>query len=113
MIHLINGKTIPQKQTDCIKLNPLIPLSETDGNCGKCAMKQFASTYIWRPATLIYKPVEVVIIGKCPWFLMMQERDRAISKNDSLGQTISAALREIDLLRETLEKNKEYYSVQR
>lgn len=111
MIHLIDGKRIPQRQTDCIKLTPLIPLSETGGNCGKCAMKQFASTYIWNPSTLTYKPVEMVIIEECPWFLMMQERDRANSKNDSLGQTISAALREIDLLRETLEKNKEYYSV--
>jgi len=113
MIHLIDGRVIPGSQVDCINMNSLPPLSEIGGNCKNCAMKQFALTRTSRPVHLNYKPIEIVYIEKCPWFLMMEERDIAISKNESLGQTISDAVDEIDLLKDILQRNKKYYSVER
>ena len=110
MIHLINGKVIPKSQIDCLNMIKLEPLTK-EGTCERCAMKQFAASKTYRPPHLDFKPLEVVYINQCPWFLMMEERDRANSKNRSLRETASDAMDEIDILKKILEKSIEDYSV--
>lgn len=110
MIHLISGKVIPDSQIDCLNMNKLEPIAK-EGTCVKCAMKQFAKRRIYRPPHLDYKPVELVYIEECPWYLMMEERDRANSKNRSLRETALDAIDEIDTLRKILEKSIDDYSV--
>ena len=110
MIHLIDGRVIPQSQIDCLNMTLMEPLSET-GNCERCAMKQFASPRIDYSSHVDYRPREIVDKERCPWYLMMQERDRALSKNKSLQETISDAINEIDILKEILEKSNKDYSV--
>lgn len=110
MKYLVNGRVIPESQVDCLNMTLMEPLSEI-GNCERCAMKQFASTRTDYSPHLGCKSREMVDKNKCPWYLMIKERDRIISKNESLQETISDAINEIDILREVLKKNSEYYSV--
>lgn len=110
MIHLISGKVIPNSQIDCLNMNKLEPLAK-EGTCVKCAMKQFTKRRIHRPQHLDYKPVELVYIEECPWYLMMVERDIANYKNRSLRETASDAIDEIDILKKILEKSTVDYSV--
>ena len=110
MIHLISGKVIPDSQIDCLSMIKLEPLTK-EGTCERCAMKQFAAYKTYRPPHLGLKPIEVVYINQCPWYLMMVERDRANSKNLSLRETAADAMDEIDILRKILEKSVEDYSV--
>ncbi|MCK5013949.1 MAG: hypothetical protein KAS66_09025 [Candidatus Omnitrophica bacterium] len=90
-----------------VRLEPLT----AEGTCEKCAMKQFAPSITYRPLNLDYKSIELVHIDQCPWFLMMEERDRANSKNRSLQETASDAIDEIDILKKILEKSIEDYSI--
>ena len=110
MIHLVDGRVIPDSQIDCLNMTMMKPLSET-GNCEKCAMKQFAPTRIDYSLHVDFKPREIVNKERCPWYLMMEERDRARSKNESLQETILDGINEIDILREILEKSNKEYSV--
>lgn len=110
MIHLVNGKVIPDNQIDCLNINSFTKSPESpSGNCKRCAMKQFTRRKIDSSKYYGYTTREIVDIESCPWFLMMQERDRAISKNDSLKETISDTVNEISILKEILEKNKSLY----
>lgn len=110
MKHLIDGRVIPDSQIDCLNMTMMEPLSKT-GNCTKCAMKQFAPVRIDYSAHVDFKPREIVDKERCPWYLMMEERDRALSKNKSLQETISDGMDEIDILKEILEKSIKDYSV--
>lgn len=110
MIHLISGKVIPNSQIDCLNMNKPEILTK-EGTCVKCAMRQFAPSVFYRPPHLDYNNVEIVHIERCPWFLMMKERDRANSKNISLQETASDAIDEIDILKKILKKSIDDYSV--
>ncbi|MCK4666849.1 hypothetical protein KAU33_08870 [Candidatus Dependentiae bacterium] len=110
MRYLVDGRVIPDSQIDCLIMTMMEPLSKT-GNCMRCAMKQFASTRTDYSSHVDYKPREIVDKERCPWYLMMEERDRALSKNKSLQETVSDAIYEIDILKEILEKSSEDYSI--
>lgn len=109
MIHLINKEVIPESQVDCLNMNKLEIVTKK-GTCTKCAMKQFATRRIYKPAHLDHA-IETVYIEKCPWYLMMEERDRAELKNRSLRETASNAIDEIDILTEILKKSIDNYSI--
>ena len=115
MIHLINGKVIPENQVECMSMYSLftkLPQGTETGNCEKCAMKQFAPTKSENSKYYGFDTKEMVNIDhRCPWLLMMEERDAALYKNESLIETISDALNEINTLKDILEKYSAEFSL--